>query len=227
MPMKRVTVDGKTLNARTAKMLRRAEAILGENLYVLQGSYNAGGVSASAGTHDGGGALDVSPTSNPNRVVLALRKAGFAAWHRLPSQGPWTEHIHAIAIGDPEMSSGAATQVREYYSGQNGLATHLPDDGPRLDPIPEWPVKLPAVSLKSVQRQFQSDTPKKLNGVKRVQEVLNYRLGLAIPEDGVAGPVTRSAYKQWEQHLGVQDPDTLPGYTQLKKLFTGWYTLNK
>src|SRR6478735_1971204 len=109
--MKKVTVDGKTLNKRTADMLKRAEARLGENLYVIQGSYNAGGVSQSAGTHDGGGAIDVSATSHPDEVVRQLRESGFAAWHRTPAQGPWSEHIHAIAIGDPELSSGARGQV--------------------------------------------------------------------------------------------------------------------
>jgi hypothetical protein len=227
MTYKRVTVDGKTLNERTAKMLERAEAILGDDLYVVQGSYNAGGVSASAGTHDGGGALDVSPTEHPDRVVLALRRAGFAAWHRLPSQGPWNEHIHAIAIGDKELSSGAASQVRDYLAGKNGLAGHANDDGPRLDPIPQWPVKTPAASLGRIQRQFAADKPRKNAAVAKVQELLNYRLGLAIPTDGIAGPVTRSAYKQWEARIGVDTPDAKPGEYQLKKLFHGWYSLTK
>src|SRR5689334_19076486 len=100
MSMKRVYREGVVLNQRTLNMLECAENRLGYKLHVVQGSYNAGGVSASAGTHDGGGALDVSPTDHPGKVVLALREVGFAAWHRVPSQGPWAEHIHAIAIGD-------------------------------------------------------------------------------------------------------------------------------
>lgn len=220
MVMKRVTREGKTLNQRTLDMLERAEARLGYPLHVIQGSYNAGGVSASAGTHDGGGALDVSATSNPSEVVRALREVGFAAWHRLPSQGPWSEHIHAIAIGDNEMSAGAATQVREYYAGQNGLASHLPDDGPKVDPIPVWPIKLSQLSVSRVRKQFEADKPRKMTGIKKVQQLLNKRTGSNIAVDGVAGKQTRDAYKKW-------DSDGVPSWDKLKTLVAGYYRLVK
>lgn len=220
MVMKRVTREGKTLNQRTLDMLERAEARLGYPLHVIQGSYNAGGVSASAGTHDGGGALDVSATSNPSEVVRALREVGFAAWHRLPSQGPWSEHIHAIAIGDNEMSAGAATQVREYYAGQNGLASHLPDDGPKVDPIPVWPIKLSQLSVSRVRKQFEDAKPRKMTGIKKVQQLLNKRLNLNIAVDGVAGKQTRDAYKKW-------DNDGVPSWDKLKTLVAGYYRLVK
>jgi len=223
MAEKRVIVDGHVLNQRTAAMLKRAEAILGEDLHVMQGSYNAGGVSASAGTHDGGGAVDVSPTNHPDRVVHALRQAGFAAWHRTPSQGPWTEHIHAIAVGDPELSSGAAQQVTDYINGRDGLAGHGPDDGPRFVPVPVWPIKLRGVSLKNIQNQFKADKPRKVLAVQKVQQLLNYRMNAGLAEDGIAGPKTKAAYKKWEQKIGVDHPDTAPGQYQLKKLFAGWY----
>lgn len=227
MSMRRTTVDGKVVNVRTAQMLKRAEARLGQDLHVIQGSYNAGGVTASAGTHDGGGAVDVSVTDNPERVVKALRDVGFAAWHRLPSQGPWSEHIHAVAIGDDELSAGAENQVKYYYQGLNGLATHLPDDGPKVDPIPVWPVKLQPVSLDRIQKQFNADKPRKVLAIKRLQEVLNYRLGTHLLVDGVVGQQTKAAYKQWEQRLGVDKPDTKPGAYQLKKLFAGWFVVAK
>jgi hypothetical protein len=105
-------------------MLLAAEKILGYQFNVIQGSYNAGGVAASAGTHDGGGALDVwgKGGSRVATEVAALRRVGFAAWGRTPSQGPWGYHIHAIAIGDADLSSGARAQVTEYLNGYNGLA---------------------------------------------------------------------------------------------------------
>lgn len=227
MSMKRTTVDGKVLNVRTAQMLKRAEARLGENLSVIQGSYNAGGVSASAGTHDGGGVIDVSPTSHPERVVEALRRVGFAAWHRVPSQGPWVEHIHAVAIDDPEMSSGASVQQKDYYARRNGLAGKAPDDGPQLNPIPVWPVKMPTVSAGRIQRQFKSDKPRKTLAVQRLQHVLNYRTNAGLAEDGVPGPKTKAAYKAWEKKIGTKEPDTKPGRYQLKKLFAGWFTVAK
>lgn len=231
MAMRRTTIDGKTVNVRTAQMLRRAQARLGMNLTVTQGSYNAGGVAQSAGTHDGGGAVDISVRgysySTVQKVVRALREVGFAAWHRTENQGDWPAHIHAIAVGDSELSSGAAQQVTDYINGRNGLAGHGPDDGPRLSPIPKWPVKLKPVSLARIKNQFEKDKPRKVLAVKRLQHVLNYRLGTDLVEDGIAGPKTRAVYKRWEREMGVKDPDTKPGAWQLKKLFAGWFVVSK
>lgn len=130
----RITWRGKRLNKRTVAMVQAAEKIAGMTFVITQGSYNAGGVSASAGTHDGGGALDVRARdlsgSERARAVLAMRKVGFAAWLRTPSQGNWPFHIHAIAAGDDDLSRRAAVQVTEYRRGRNGLANRGPDDGP-------------------------------------------------------------------------------------------------
>jgi hypothetical protein len=120
----RIVFRGKVLNTRTRDMILAAEKILGYQLQIIQGSYNAGGVAASAGTHDGGGAVDVwgKGTSDATTVTNAMRKVGFAAWFRTPSQGNWGYHVHAIAIGDPELSRGARNQVADYLAGRNGLA---------------------------------------------------------------------------------------------------------
>src|SRR5690606_13358071 len=93
----KTAMDGKTVNARTAAMIKAAEKRSGKNLVLTQGSYNPGGVGQSGGTHDGGGAVDISVTnlSNRNAAVKALREVGFAAWYRSPSQGNWAAHIHA------------------------------------------------------------------------------------------------------------------------------------
>lgn len=127
----RVTYSGKTVNQRTADLLRLAEKYSGQSIRLTQGSYNRGGVAASAGTHDGGGAVDIASSSRS--LVLALRKAGFAAWLRTPAQG-FSYHIHAVAIGDREASSGAAGQVQSYFNGRNGLANNGADDAER-----RWP----------------------------------------------------------------------------------------
>lgn len=129
MSMARVVFRGKRLNTRTRDMILAAEKILGYTLTLIQGSYNAGGVSASAGTHDGGGAVDVwgKGTSHVPTEVAALRQVGFAAWGRTPSQGNWGYHIHCIAIGDQELSSGARNQVADYKAGRNGLASNGKD----------------------------------------------------------------------------------------------------
>jgi hypothetical protein len=120
-PYERITFRGKTVNRRTAAMLSVMEQRLGYELTLVQGSYNAGGVAASAGTHDGGGAVDLAPFDWRNKCHVG-REVGFDIWHRLPSQGPWSEHNHGIAAGDREASSGAKVQETEYNEGLDGLA---------------------------------------------------------------------------------------------------------
>ncbi|MGC4788061.1 peptidoglycan-binding domain-containing protein [Micromonospora sp. DT178] len=136
-----VTLRGFLVNTRTRAMLLEAERLLGRQLSITQGSYNTG-VGASAGTHDGGGALDlsVSGLSSTTRtdVLRRLRTVGFAAWLRTPSQGDWGYHIHAIALADTDQSTGAQNQAGDYYLGRNGLANRGPDDGPAVSPKRTW-----------------------------------------------------------------------------------------
>jgi hypothetical protein len=138
----RVGVNGMQFNARTVAMLDHAQrlyaaqgGVIDLRLAITQGSYNAGGVAASFGTHDGGGAVDLSVRSRVDWSVLtdeiaplirALRVAGFAAWLRDTDElYPGSPiHIHAIAIGDRELSSAARAQIDGsfgYLRGYNGL----------------------------------------------------------------------------------------------------------
>jgi hypothetical protein len=149
-----ITLGYATLNARTLFMLDNAQFIYQQNggewvdfrSLLTQGSYNAGAVEASFGTHDGGGAIDLSvrDATQDFRVMddeimpmlNALRIAGFAAWLRdtgeLYPNSPI--HIHAIAIGDVEASLIAQQQVDSdfgYFSGFNGLP---PEEGQEPHP---------------------------------------------------------------------------------------------
>lgn len=132
--MQRVQFRGVTLNTRTRDMILAVEYLTGITLVLTQGSYNAGGVTASAGTHDGGGAVDIRAkdltTAQRKKVVLAMRQVGFAAWLRLAIKDLWPVHIHGIAKNDGDLSRGAAGQVTDYINGRNGLANNGPDDGP-------------------------------------------------------------------------------------------------
>ena len=128
--------DGYTVNARTQAMLTETERLLGFHLVLSQGSYNPGGDPSSAGTHDGGGVVDINvdgmSATTRTAVARALRQVGFAAWVRNPSQGDWPWHIHAAAISDTDLSTQAQNQTGDYYLGFNGLANHGADDGPRI-----------------------------------------------------------------------------------------------
>ncbi|MEU4471456.1 peptidoglycan-binding protein [Micromonospora sp. NPDC023888] len=140
-PGAKVQRDGYVVNARTQAMLAEAQRLLGYSLVLEQGSYNPGGDPTSAGTHDGGGVVDISvagmTAAKRTAVAKALRQVGFAAWVRDPSQGDWPWHIHATAISDTDLSSQAQHQVGDYHLGMNGLANRGPDDGPQV-PIRTW-----------------------------------------------------------------------------------------
>ena len=135
----RVEVNGWTLNQRTLAMLAHAQGLYGGELEltdhaITQGSYNSS-VEASFGTHSGGGAVDLSVLRRGTYTVLwddieplirALRAAGFGAWLReygeLHPDSPI--HIHAIAIGDQELSPAAQEQLTGdagYFRGFSGL----------------------------------------------------------------------------------------------------------
>jgi hypothetical protein len=119
------------------------------SLDVLQGSYNPGGVDASGSTHDGGGAVDLTPLEWQAKV-RALRAIGFAAWHRpeLVRNGKrvWGEHVHAILISNRKLSDAAKAQVRDYQLHKDGLAGHGPDPSWHPDPIPLYRMPIYAMT---------------------------------------------------------------------------------
>ncbi|MBI5929526.1 MAG: hypothetical protein HY862_09470 [Chloroflexi bacterium] len=143
-----IQIGNATLNARTYWMLQHAQQfysgtipITGEA--ITQGSYNPGGVGASFGTHDGGGAVDISVRNLPYDwtikwddiplIINALQLAGFAAWYRDEREN-LPPHIHAIAIGDAELSPAAQLQLTGRYGYFRGY-----DGFPREDGIPLLP----------------------------------------------------------------------------------------
>ncbi|RRO20633.1 peptidoglycan-binding protein [Saccharopolyspora rhizosphaerae] len=129
----RTTYSGKPVNQRTADMLAEADGALSWRITVTQGSYQ-GCSDASACTHAGGGAIDISvkdlSTEQRWKTVEALREVGFAAWLRTPEQADWPYHVHAVAVGDTDTHREAADQVADYHAGKNGLASHAPDNTP-------------------------------------------------------------------------------------------------
>ena len=110
-----VKFGGETVDRRTSNMLREAQRIANEQdptigkLHLSQGCF-CHGVAASAGTHSGAGAFDLSVRGYSEHqkevIALSLRKVGFASWRRMPNQGPWPEHIHGIAMGSKDLPSG-------------------------------------------------------------------------------------------------------------------------
>lgn len=143
-------INGGALNARTVAMLDHAQEIyeaqggivVNFRQAITQGSYTGGTLAASFGTHDGGGAVDLSVryyvdwsvlSDEIEPMIRALRTAGFAAWLRdtgdLYANSPI--HIHAIAVGDADLSEMARAQIDGTFGYLRGF-----DGLPRLDGIP-------------------------------------------------------------------------------------------
>jgi len=114
-----VNFRGKRFDQSTVDKILLTEKDLDNVFSFYQGSYNRGGVKASAGTHDGGGVFDVK-TPLTSTAVSGLRKRGFAAWMRSAKIGG-VQHIHALEIGNPNLSPAAAGQVKDFLSGGDGL----------------------------------------------------------------------------------------------------------
>lgn len=138
----RVEVNGFNISQRTYEMLQYAATLSGgtidiTNTAISQGNYNSGAEPSQ--THQGG-VIDIA-VHRPNSflvlyketpgLILALRTAGFAAWLR-----DWDEmeagsdiHIHAVAIGDPELPPEAIEQLTGAAGYFRGYAGYLRADG--------------------------------------------------------------------------------------------------
>jgi len=205
-------------------MVQEAEDRLGYELTIIQGSYNKG-VGQSAGTHDGGGALDLADYGWQNKVRV-LRNIGFAAWRRPTIPGLWNAHIHAIAIGDKEMSPSAHNQVVAYYNGRDGLASNGPDPHPRPNPIPVFAYwRTFFVPVKAARKAFTEKPVRRRRIVKRIQRALNKKLGTRLTVDGIAGPATKDAFKRWENKLDYVKANAVPNKHSLRELGIGLFAV--
>lgn len=108
--------------------------VMDESFDFFQYGYNAGGVPASAGTHDQGGVWDSDQDSD--KQLRIQRECGGAAWGRTTAQG-FDPHNHTVLCGCPHLSAGAEDQENDYRNGRNGLANNGADDGPDV-PYITW-----------------------------------------------------------------------------------------
>lgn len=113
-------------------LVSAALARAGGGFSITQGEYS-NSVAASAGTHSGGGVVDIAagPGNGPG-MVARLRAAGFAAWLRTPAEG-FPYHIHAVLMNHPDLSPQARAQVASYLAGGNGLGVGSAGGGGGID----------------------------------------------------------------------------------------------
>jgi hypothetical protein len=147
----------------------KAAGVIKYSIDIYQYGYNAGGVAASAGTHDGGGVLDVAQYSD--KALKIWRECGWAMWRRTPAQG-FSYHGHGVLIGCPHASTGAKAQVTQYRNGQNGLANRGRDDGPNVPEI-TWREALDKYRLAAaIVIKADSTLPKGLLGMTSFKNVV-------------------------------------------------------
>lgn len=188
------------------------------------GSYQKGNT-ASAGTGSGGGHVDLSLSRLNGQQKLRLeglaRRIGFYADIREPRwwsptrrkwlTQSWQSHLHMVLKECPHLSSQAKAQLKEWYTGENGLAGDDPDDGDRTFLRQTWrgyvaskkPGAKPPVAKTIALANLKFD---KRNGdVKRYQSAVwarlakpvkdrilaKYKLKPAQITDGYYGKVTR------------------------------------
>lgn len=129
----KVEYKGETFDARTRDMLKELDARTPDiPIHFTQGSYSDG--SLSAGTHSGGGAVDISVHGLTLDQILTIIKIaneiGFeASWHRTRPEWTKGDHIHMLATGAPDLGDVAKNQIEAVRDGFNGLG-HLGESGP-------------------------------------------------------------------------------------------------
>lgn len=148
----RVQWHGVTMDRYSAILLDRVQDRVSFPIAATQGSFSSS-VGASAGSHDGTGAIDFSIVnlSGPQRMDLlrAVKIEFGAGWIRLPEEGPWPLHLHAGAFGSPAPAPLLALQIRGYKEGRNGLGS-WPFG---LDRYPWRPEKWPHLNFGAYKRR--------------------------------------------------------------------------
>lgn len=204
-PRDKVWRNGKCLTRRVWDLIADVEKELGIDLVVVQGSFNRGGVRQSAGTHDGGGAFDISVRGMSEqtaiRVVVALRKRYGDAWLRSPKYG-WPArlggpHIHCIVADEPGLSYGARQQVYAYNNGRNGLASRARDPFPRPAQHPFGGGSGHTVVSSGAHVKLQN-----LRFGQHNDDVKDLQRALGIGVDGVYGPKTDEAVRANQRKHG-------------------------
>lgn len=162
----------RTFDKRTAAMLAEVDRLVGPNIPIhpTQGSYSSG--EFSAGTHKGGGAVDLSvinprrlTTAEINKIVRAMREVGFAAWYRTKPEWSGDRHIHGIAVGCLDLHKDAAAQVRSLREGRNGLVNNLKDRHAAMKmPVTTWEMYV-------AERDEPDPAPRKRDPKQKVTDV--------------------------------------------------------
>lgn len=132
----RTTYRGVTICKHSLPKYQKLAAVIGSGIYLrpIQGSYSTS-VNASAGTHAGGGAMDIEldgHTFTTARMVetKARDECDLLMWVRWWSGN---HHGHILDPQCPNLSSTAAAQFVLFGKGYDGLIGNTADTGSRLN----------------------------------------------------------------------------------------------
>lgn len=178
---KRTTWRGVIVCAHSVPKLNAWAVSIGNNILLKPlpgcGSYQTT-TAASAGTHAGGGAIDIDlrsvPADKRKWVADKGRVAGLqVAWHRDYVKGLWTWHAHALDPACPNLSKAAAAQIVEYGRGGDGLLGSRPDGNTR--------VNVPEIMAIFARRVF-TDVAQAVSNAERTRQL---EAALHLTQDGV------------------------------------------
>jgi hypothetical protein len=233
----RIHVDGFVVDEYTAASVAQVKALfpfLGGTgtVHLAQGGYDNGAVAASAGTHNGGGCVDFSLSNKTpyNWEVLekAARLAMFAAWHRTPLYRNgvlvWSDHVHAVQIGNVMAAPLAKQQVNDYYAHKSGLVGEAPDNTfhPNVLFAPNFPMN--GVSLANMSRFAVKPNVVPRPGVIAIQRALNLKHGAGLTVNGIYNAQTKRAYGNYAKVIGG-NPDGIPRVRSLTILGAGKFNV--
>jgi hypothetical protein len=244
----RTVFEGAKTTTRTREMVKEARYLYklrggGAAPGISQGGYNAGGVSASKGTHDKDAMDDkirlLTSSAKKDLWQQVNWEVGFAGWRRAFIKYVWPEHFHKVPKGG-DLAPLAQDQVDDFHEGKNGLKSHKPYPGIKESGLADrtWEQYLHLrptgnVALAAVQDAFRAgsllvDGGQGTNDIQQIQHALNHFLGLDLAVDGKAGAQTKSAYADYQSRLygipkGSPDANGIPGADSLAHLgLTVW-----
>lgn len=140
-PCVRVLWRGVVVCSHSVPKLNAWAKSVGDGIYLKPlpgcGSYQTS-TAASAGTHAGGGAIDIDlravASGSRKWVADKGRTAGLqVSWHRNAISGLWTWHAHALDPDCPQLAKVAAAQCVECFNGGDGLVGTTPDGNTRVN----------------------------------------------------------------------------------------------
>ena len=207
-PCKRTTWRGVVVCEHSVPKLNKWAVAVGDGILLKPlpgcGSYQTT-TTASAGTHAGGGAIDIDlravASTKRKWVADQGRLAGLqVAWHRNYVANLWTWHAHALDPACPNLAKAAVSQIVEYGNGGDGLVGSTPDGNVRTNVETLMFIfktrliqTVTAITLDGQVRLAQQAVHRPVNGYWDVQTDIDLRNTRSVAQEKFTG----AFFKRW------------------------------